>query len=46
MTHLEHTGRTLQDFRTYDNPSEFFNEIPQDGPRPLGNIIDKIYLTL
>jgi hypothetical protein len=46
MTHLENTGATLQDFRQYDNPSEFFDEIPGNSPRPLGNIIDKLYLTL
>lgn len=46
MTHLENTGKTLQDFRQYDNPSEFFNEIPENGPKALGNIIDKLYLTL
>jgi hypothetical protein len=46
MIHLENTGGTLQDFRQYDNPSEFFDEIPRNGPRPLGNIIDKLYLTL
>ena len=45
MTHLEKTGGTLQDFRQYDNPSEFF-KIPPDSPRPLGDIIDKLYLTL
>jgi hypothetical protein len=46
MIHLENTGGTLQDFRQYDNPSEFFDEIPRNGPRPLGNIIDKLYTTL
>lgn len=46
ITHLENTGGTLQDFRNYDNPSEFFPEIPSDSPKPIGNIIDKIYLTL
>jgi len=45
-THLENTGATLQDFRQYDNPSEFFDEIPENSPRPLGDIIDKLYLTL
>lgn len=45
MTHLGKTGMTLQDFRQYDNPSEFF-KIPPDSPRPLGDIIDKLYLTL
>ncbi len=44
--HLDNTGATLQDFRQYDNPSEFFDEIPENSPRPLGNIIDKLYLTL
>ncbi len=46
MTHLENTGGTLQDFRQYDNPAEFFDEIPKHGHRSLGNIIDKLYLTL
>jgi hypothetical protein len=46
ITHLKNTGGTLQDFRQYDNPSEFFDKIPQNSPRPLGNIIDKLYLTL
>ncbi len=46
MIHLENTGATLQDFRQLDNPQEFFYEIPQNSPRPLGNIIDKLYLTL
>jgi hypothetical protein len=46
MTHLENTGATLKVFRQYDNPSEFFKEIPAHSPKPLGNIIDKLYLTL
>lgn len=46
IAHLQHTGRTLQEFRRYDNPSEFFDEIPKDAPRPIGNIIDKLYVTL
>jgi len=47
INHLEKTGRTLQDFRQYDNPSEFFpEEIPKNCLRPLGDIIDKLYLTL
>ena len=46
MTHLEKADATLQDFRQYDNPSEFFDEIPKNSPRPLGDIIDKLYLTL
>lgn len=46
MNHFYNTGATLQDFREYDNPSEFFNQIPGNSPRPLGNIIDKLYLTL
>jgi hypothetical protein len=46
MHHLDTTGKTLEDFRRYDNPSEFYPEIPNDGPKPIGNIIDKLYLTL
>jgi hypothetical protein len=46
MTHLDNTAGSLQDFRNYDNPSEFFAEIQNDSPKPIGNIIDKIYLTL
>ena len=46
INHLRNTGATLQDFREYDNPSEFYNEIPKNRPKPLGNIIDKLYLTL
>lgn len=46
MIHLESTGSTLQDFRQYDNPSEFFDQIPQNAPKAIGNIIDKLYLTL
>lgn len=46
ITHLRNTGGALQDFRSYDNPSEFFKEIPVNSPRPIGNIIDKLYLTL
>ena len=46
INHLRNTAATLQDFREYDNPSEFYNEIPKNSPKPLGNIIDKLYLTL
>ena len=46
LSHLGNSGATLQDFRRYDNPSEFFDEIPENSPRPIGNIIDKLYLTL
>ena len=46
INHLRKTGVMLQNFRQYDNPSEFFYEIPENSPRPIGNIIDKLYLTL
>lgn len=46
ITHLQKTGGTLQEFRQYDNPTEFFDQIPTNSPKPLGNIIDKLYLTL
>jgi hypothetical protein len=46
MLHLEKNNKTIEDFRNYDDPSEFFPEILPVSPRPLGNIIDKLYLTL
>lgn len=46
IAHLRHTGKTVEEFRQYDNPSEFFNEIPSNSPNPIGNIIDKLYVTL
>ena len=46
MTHLKITGGTLQEFRQYDNPAEFFDQIHQNSPKALGNIIDKLYTTL
>jgi tetratricopeptide (TPR) repeat protein len=30
MAHLKNTGGTLQDFRQYDNPEEFFDQIPRE----------------
>lgn len=44
--HLDKTGATLQAFREYDNPREFFNQIPINSPMALGNVIDNLYLTL
>lgn len=46
ILHMKNTGGTLQNFRQYDNPAEFFNEIPETSLGPLGNIIDKLYLML
>jgi hypothetical protein len=46
MQHLEKNRRNIEDFRNYDNPSEFFGQIPAGSHKPLGNIIDKLYLTL
>ena len=46
ILHMKNTGKTLKNFRQYDNPAEFFNEIPETSLGPLGNIIDKLYLTL
>lgn len=46
IAHLKKIEVTLQDFRRYDKPSEFFGQIPENSPRPLGDIIDKLYLTL
>jgi hypothetical protein len=46
MAHLARTEMSIDEFRNYDNPNEFFPDIPVDAPRPIGNIIDKLYLTL
>lgn len=46
LLHLAKNNKTIEDFRNYDNPSEFFPEIPTGSLKPLGNIIDKLYLTL
>ena len=42
---LSKNGVTIDDFLMNDNPSEFFEGI-SISPRPLGNILDKLYLTL
>jgi hypothetical protein len=46
ISHLDKAGKSIEDFRRYDNPSEFYPEIPSECPKPIGNIIDKLYLTL
>ena len=46
LSHLRNNSITLTTFRRYDRPNEFFPHIPPDHPRPIGNIIDKIFLTL
>ncbi len=42
---LSKNGVTIDDFLMNDKPSEFFKGI-SISPRPLGNILDKLYLTL
>lgn len=47
MGHLLANSTSISSFRIYDNPSEFFHpDIPRYHPRPIGNIIDKLFLTL
>jgi hypothetical protein len=46
INHLVRNNRTIADFMFYDNPHEFFPTIPHGTYRPVGNIIDKLYLTL
>ncbi len=44
--HLRVNATPIPSFRLYDNPSEFFPKIPREHPRPIGNILDKFFLTL
>jgi hypothetical protein len=46
LNHLQVYGVTLQLFRFYDKPSEFFTGIPVQHPQAIGNILDKLFLTL
>jgi len=44
--HLQDNTISMMSFRLYDNPHEFFTEIPPGHSRPIGNIVDKLFLTL
>jgi hypothetical protein len=46
IAHLYSNSTSISSFRAYDNPHEFYPTIPINQPQPLGNIIDKIFLTL
>lgn len=46
IAHLRSNLISISSFRAYDNPHEFYPEIPIHQLRPLGNIIDKLFLTL
>lgn len=46
IKHLTTNSTNLLSFRQYDNPNEYFPEIPIKQYRPIGNIIDKLFLTL
>ncbi len=46
INHLVKNSISILSFREYDNPHEFYHDIPSDQYRPLGNIIDKLFLTL
>jgi hypothetical protein len=46
ISHLRTNKISIHDFCLYDNPYEFFSAIPSKSQRPIGTIIDKLYLTL
>jgi hypothetical protein len=46
ISHLSKHRITIDDFLCLDDPNEFYPEITAGSRRPLGNILDKIYLTL
>ena len=46
IVHLQKNRKSVSDFQLYDNPNEFYSSIPRGSFRPIGNIIDKLYLTL
>lgn len=46
IDHLRSNVTSISSFRAYDNPNEFYHDIPIDQRRPIGNIIDKLFLTL
>lgn len=45
-SHLRTNATSISSFRLYDNPNEFFTTIPLGHSRPIGNIVDKLFLTL
>lgn len=46
IIHLKKNKKSIMDFCLYDNPNEFYKNIPANSFRPIGNIIDKLYLML
>lgn len=46
IDHLRSNSISISTFRSYDNPHEFYPSIPIRQFRPIGNIIDKLFLTL
>ncbi|MBU4371458.1 MAG: hypothetical protein KKH02_09695 [Proteobacteria bacterium] len=46
IAHLNSNSTSISSFRKYDNPHEFYPAIPINQLRPIGNIIDKLFLTL
>jgi len=46
ISHMQQNQININDFLLLDGPSEFYNSIPQASHRPLGNILDKLYLVL
>jgi hypothetical protein len=46
INYLTANSTSILAFREYDNPHEYYPTIPITQYRPLGNIIDKLFLTL
>lgn len=46
ILHLNANHMTIDAFLTIDGPGEFYDGIPHPSRRPLGNILDKLYLVL
>ncbi len=46
INHMIKYSISILSFREYDNPQEFHHTIPMGQYRPIGNIIDKLFLTL
>lgn len=46
LNHLTANNISISGFCLLDNPNEFYRTIPYGNHRPIGDIIDKLYLTL
>lgn len=46
LNHLKVNNASVQSFRLYDNPNEYFPSLPPNHPGAIGNILDKLFLIL